>query len=134
MRTILISYRERRGGEETAVYAAGENTRSILPAWMLDAGACVEMILGQPRVSLLALERLRSLLSALGFEQDTPANSQREAMREKNKTDNQHSTFPANSVGGSDPSYERRSQGDRVAAGGADARRRRSLRHQGAAR
>ena len=65
---IRIAYREHRRGEEVAVFESPNRSRTVLPAWMLDAGVCAAMTLGPPRVPIPSMVELRSVLVALGFD------------------------------------------------------------------
>jgi hypothetical protein len=58
----------RRSGADVVVLKPASRTRIVLPAWMLDAGACAAMTMGAPRVAISALLELRAELTALGFD------------------------------------------------------------------
>jgi hypothetical protein len=67
---IQIAYREHRRSEEVVVFASPDRSRTVLPAWMLDANACGAMTIGSPRVEISALLELRVLLTAMGFDRN----------------------------------------------------------------
>ena len=69
-RRSQIAYRERRRSEDVVVFETPDRSRTILPAWMLDAGACAAMTTGVPRVPISALVELHAL-RALGFDRGT---------------------------------------------------------------
>ena len=57
---VTIAYREHRRGEDVAVFEIPDRSRTVLPAWMLDAGVCATMTDGRPRASLDSLFELHS--------------------------------------------------------------------------
>jgi hypothetical protein len=65
---IRIAYREHRNCEDVVVFETTDRARTILPAWMLDAGACAAMSMGQACVAISALLELCAELKALGFD------------------------------------------------------------------
>jgi hypothetical protein len=54
---IRIAYREQRRGEDVVVFETPNCSRTVLPAWMLDASVCATMTIGPPRAALYALRR-----------------------------------------------------------------------------
>ncbi len=65
---VRIAYREHLRGEDVAVFHMRDGTRTVLPAWMLDAGVCAVMTLGPERAAISSLVELRATLAALGFD------------------------------------------------------------------
>jgi hypothetical protein len=59
---LQVVYHGQHRGEQVAVCRMADGTCAVVPAWMLDAGACAGMKLGEAHVSVSALLELRSLL------------------------------------------------------------------------
>src|SRR5205814_4915008 len=129
---IRIAYREHRGGEDVIVFETPNRSRTVLPAWMLDAGACAEMTHGPPRAAISSMLELRSTLTALGFDRTASPVGEQERSDEGTTA----STIPTRAVASPRPSPFRsraeRAAGDPASARRDPARRRRSRRKGGA--
>jgi hypothetical protein len=64
-RCVEVLRRRKQGDAEQVVITLPDETRCVLPAWMLDPVHCDAMPQEpHPRVALAALKRLRALLDA----------------------------------------------------------------------
>jgi len=81
---LQVVYREQRRGEQLAVCRVADGTCAVVPAWMLDAGACAGMRLGEAHVSISTLIELASLLAAIaGKRPSTPPTEAQEEHHEE---------------------------------------------------
>jgi len=66
---LEVLYVEQRAREQVYICRQDDASTIALPSWMFQPGICSQMKLGQPRLSLTALEVLRGILSEIAFHQ-----------------------------------------------------------------
>ena len=84
-KSVEVVYREQRKGEQVAICTTTQGANLVIPAWMLDAEACVGMTLGSRRASLGALLDLRRVLDVLGSDRPDAPVGGKEVDREKSE-------------------------------------------------
>lgn len=84
---------------------------------MFDAGLCAGMYLGNPHVSLSALERVRDFLNSLGFGQSTPSNSSEKESSDEGTKLKLHTIESSNFTDGNLGKGRRSPRRDRQAVG-----------------
>lgn len=82
---VEVVYREQRKGEQVAICTTSQGANLIIPAWMLDADACVGMTLGSRRACLAALVDLRHTLDGLRSDRSDAPEGGKEVDREKSE-------------------------------------------------
>jgi hypothetical protein len=91
-RELDVLYVEQRSREQVYICRQQEGSTVALPSWMFQPGICSQMKLGQPRLSLHALEGLRGILSEIAFHQQQVAGA---APMEEINEDNAAESEPA---------------------------------------
>lgn len=72
-RDLEVQYREERRGEIVFVCAIADGTWGTIPTWMCDPALCARVTVGEPGASVAAMQEVREILTALGFDRRATA-------------------------------------------------------------
>lgn len=95
-RAVRRFYSEQRANGAVVHVEASAGNVIVVAAWMLDAAACAHMVLGEPRVSLPALQELKRALLSSSLERT--CNDSVSAMEETHRENSPFTAAQAHAV------------------------------------
>ncbi len=103
-RTVRRFYSEQRANGTFVHIEVSAGNVIVVAAWMLDAAACAHMVLGEPRVSLPALQELKRALLSSSLERT--CNDSVSAMKETHRETSPFTAAQAHAVPTLSPEFD----------------------------